>query len=130
MTDLDATRVDKRRLWAGGQLLIWTPGQNGARKSFTIPIDAPGRKQIHVALALTPQSPRVTFRLDGRPLQLANRSETADLYRPYRTLLRSVALTPVELTSGDHTLTLELKDAREHIRRPEIGIDFIWVQRK
>jgi len=79
---------------------------------------------------MTPQSGTVAFRLDGEPLPLANRAETVDLYRPYRTLLRNVPLMPQELTAGDHTLTLEWQDTSNRAADPEVGIDFIWVQRR
>jgi hypothetical protein len=37
---------------------------------------------------------------------------------------------PVELEAGNHTLTLEAKDAPDGVANPQVGIDFIWVQRK
>ena len=129
MTGAQGTQMDERRLWAGGQLLVWTPKQKGDRKSFTIPIESAGKKQIHLALALTPQSEKIAVYLDGQPVQLKG-ADIVDLYRPYRTLLRSFALAPVELSAGDHTLTFELKDTSEGVRNPEIGIDFIWVQNR
>ena len=128
MVDAKATSLRDARLWAGGKLLVWTAENKGDRKSFRIPVAATGRKQIHVAFAMTPQSGEVAFRLDGRKLQLANKADTLDLHVPYRTLLRSVALMPAELEAGDHTLTLELADVPDGAVRPEIGIDFIWVQ--
>jgi hypothetical protein len=130
VTDSGATRIDKGRLWAGGQLLVWTPQKSGDRKSLTIPVDSPGKKQIHVALAMTPQSGKVAFLLDGKPLQLADETDAIDLHCSHRTLLRSIALIPVELTAGDHALVLELRDSTEHAAGSEVGIDFIWLQRK
>jgi hypothetical protein len=79
---------------------------------------------------MTPQSGRVAFLLDGKPLQLADKTDAIDLHCSHQTLLRSIALMPVELTAGDHVLTLELRDSTEHVASPEAGIDFIWVQRK
>jgi len=52
----------------------------------------------------------------------------ADLYRPYRTLLRRVALMPLELSAGDHTLAIELKGSSNGVSHPEMGIDFFWIQ--
>jgi hypothetical protein len=130
LTRAEATRLDEGRLWAGGRLLVWTPKQKGVRVEFKIPIESAGKKQINVAMAMTPQSGAVSFLLDGKPLPLGNRSESADLYRPYRTLLRRVALMPGELTAGDHTLTIELRDKSDGVSNAEIGIDFIWVQKR
>jgi hypothetical protein len=130
LTDKQNTRLDGGAIWAGGKLLVWTPKNKGERKSFKIAIDDAGKKQINVAFALTPRSGKIAFYLDDQPLKLANRSDTADLYRPYRTLLRRNELMPGELTAGEHTLTLEWKDAGEDVTQPEVGIDFFWVQRQ
>jgi hypothetical protein len=130
LTDRQNTRLDDGALWAGGKLLVWTPKNAGERKSFKLDIDAAGRKQINVAFALTPRSGKVAFYLDGEPLSLADRAKEIDLYRPYRTLLRRVALRPGELTAGEHTLTLEWTDTTGRVAEPEVGIDFFWVQRQ
>jgi len=130
VTDSEATHLKDGRIWAGGKLLVWTPTKDRSQKSFEIPVGLTAKQQIHVALAMTAQSGKIAFRIDGRRLLLEDRAEDIDLYCPYRTLLRSIALMPVELETGNHTLTLELKDVPEGITNPEIGIDFIWVQRK
>ncbi|MEN6578294.1 MAG: glycoside hydrolase family 172 protein [Phycisphaerales bacterium] len=126
--DAKGTTLKEAPIWAGGKLLVWTPANKGDRKSFKIPVRAAGKKQIHVAFAMTPQSGQVAFRLDDQPLQLADEARTLDLHCLYRTLLRSIDLMPTELTAGEHTLTLESVGASEGIASPEIGIDFIWVQ--
>lgn len=130
LVDREATTMRDARLWAGGKLLVWTPPKTGDEKSFKIPVTAAGKKQIHVAFALTPQSGKVRFRLDGQPLQLADKSNTIDLHSPYGILLRSVALMPMELQAGDHTLTMKSTDEPTPAGKTEIGIDFIWVQER
>jgi hypothetical protein len=37
---------------------------------------------------------------------------------------------PGEMTAGEHTLAIELKGATDRVAKPEIGIDFIWVQNR
>jgi hypothetical protein len=128
--DGEATHLTDGRLWAGGKLLVWTPTKDRGQKSFKIPVSLTGKQQIHVALAMTARSGKIAFRIDGQPLLLENEAEDVDLYCPYRTLLRSIALMPLELETGNHTLTLELKDAPDGVANPQVGIDFIWVQRK
>jgi hypothetical protein len=118
------------RIWAGGKLLVWTPTKDHGRKSFEIPVALTAKQQIHVALAMTARSGRIAFSIDGKQLLLENGAEDVDLYRPYRTLLRSIALKTLELQAGKRTLTLEWKGAPKGITNPEVGIDFIWVQRK
>ena len=130
VTDSQATHLEDGRIWAGGKLLVWTPIKVPDKKSFDIPVSLMGKQQIHVAFALTAQSGRISFSLDGKQLLLEDGAEDLDLYRPYRTLLRSIALMPVELQTGKHTLALEWKGAPDSVTNPEVGIDFIWVQRK
>ncbi len=129
VTEAEGTHLDDGRLWAGGRVLIWTPKKKGDQKSFTIPIETAGKKQIHLVLALTPQAGEIAGRLDGQPVKLSG-GDTIDLHRPYRTLSRRMALPTSELSAGDHTLTLELKGISEGVRNPEIGVDFIYVQNR
>ena len=129
-TDAEATHLADGRLWAGGKVLVWTPTKNHNQKSFKIPASIAGRQQIHVAFAMTARSGKIAFRLDGQPLLLENEAEDVDLYCPYRTLLRRIALMPADLQAGDHTLTLEARDSPDEVANPEVGIDFIWLQRK
>jgi hypothetical protein len=130
MTGSEATHLEDGRIWAGGKLLVWTPTKERGQKSFEIPVGLTGNQQIHVALAMMAQSGRISFSLDGKQLLLADGAEDVDLYRPYRTLQRSIALKTVALQTGKHTLTLEWKGAPGGVTNPEVGIDFIWVQRK
>ena len=129
-TNSENTRLIDGHLWAGGRLLVWTPTKAGDRKTFRISGNLTGKRQIHVALAMTEQSGTIAFLLDDRPLLLENEAQTIDLHCPHRTLLRSIALTPVDLRTGDHTLTLEWKGAPDSVTTPQVGIDFIWVQPK
>jgi len=124
ISDKAMTHLDQGRLWAGGQLLVWTPKAKGDKKAFTFSIDSAGKKQVNVTLAMTPNGGSVAFFVDDKPVG------DADLYRPYRTLHRNVALKPLELTQGDHTLTLELKSPAKGSLETQIGIDFVWVQNK
>jgi len=129
-TDAEDTHLTDGRLWAGGKMLVWTPTNDRRQKSFKIPVSLAGKQQINVAFAMTEKSGRVAFRLDGQPLLLENEAEDVDLHCPYRTLLRSIALMPVELQAGNHTLALEAKATPDGVANPEVGIDFIWLQGK
>ena len=117
------------RLWAGGRLLVWTPEKPGDRKKLRIRVDAAGRTQIHITAALTPLSGSFAAWLDGAPAGGTAKPETIDLHDPFRTLLRTFSLEPVELAAGDHTLILEYKGSGAGVTRPEIGLDFVWVQK-
>jgi len=130
LTDAGGTTLEQSRLWAGGKLLVWTPQKKGDRKSFKIPNAVAGKRQIHVALAMTPQSGRVAFYLDDQPLPLGNGATSLDLRCSYRTLLRSIDLKPGELTAGEHVFAVESLDEPDSSSKPRIGVDFIWVQER
>jgi len=129
LADKRNTAVRDGRLWAGGRLLVWTPEKPGDRKEFRIQVGSPGKTQVHITAALTPGSGAVSAWLDGLPAAGAGKPEAIDLYDPFRTLLRTFSLEPVELSQGEHTLVIEYKGARPGVSRPEIGLDFIWVQK-
>lgn len=122
------TRLQEGDLWAGGKLLVWTPKAVGDRINFTVNIDSPGKKRIHLAAALTPQSGKFGVLLDNKPVLRDSGEETIDLYQPHRTLLRDFLFQDIELEPGKHTFSLEYKGVTEQVELPEIGIDFVWVQ--
>jgi hypothetical protein len=129
LTERSNTVLREGRLWAGGQILVWTPRKAGERKTLRIHVDAPGKTAIHITAALTPDSGTLSAWLDGPPAGGPAKPLGVDLFDPFRTILRTFSLEPVELTPGEHTLVLEYGGAGQGIARPEIGLDFIWVQK-
>jgi hypothetical protein len=129
MADRKSTSLREGVLWAGGRLLVWTPGKPGDRKKLKIRVDSQGKTQVHITAALTPGSGAVSAWLEGLPAVVAGKPKTFDLHDPFRTLLRTFSLEPLELSPGDYTLILEYKGAAQGVTRPEIGLDFIWVQK-
>ncbi|MFX1538510.1 MAG: hypothetical protein ACFFDI_30325, partial [Promethearchaeota archaeon] len=121
--------LKKGRLWAGGKLLVWNPEKTQDSQTFSFPVKEKGTKRIHFAAALSPSSGRISVLVDNAPTPLSGKQEIVDLYRPFRTLLRNFTLPPVELEPGEHTLTLKYEGAEAQVKKPEIGIDFIWVQK-
>ncbi|MBN2475308.1 MAG: DUF2961 domain-containing protein [Pirellulales bacterium] len=115
-------------LWAGGRLLVWQPTKQGDEWTFKLPVAEAGRHVIRVTAAHTPDSGRVSVRLDGRPIGFGDAEGIVDLATDYRTLSRSVSSQPTELTKGDHRLTLRCEDDSPDGKT--VGIDFIWVQRQ
>ena len=67
-------------------------------------------------------------RLDGVSAELSTDTTAIDLYRPYRTLLRNFSLKPLDLGAGNHTLEFVFDGTNAGVDRPELGIDFVWVQ--
>jgi hypothetical protein len=129
LADRRATHLEEGSLWAGGKELIWTPEKAGDRIKLRIPVDSPGKTQIHITATLTPRSGKIAAWLDGQPLDRGTEPETIDLFTSFRTLLRDFSLRPSDLPRGIQTLILEYRGAGPDIAKPEIGLDFIWVQK-
>ncbi len=130
MSSLQQTHLSEGRLWSNGKILIWTPKNKGETKTFTFPINEKGNKRIHIALAMTPNSGQISFLLDGEKITLNNKREILDLYRPFRTLLRNFTLTAQPLEAGRHILSLKFEGENPQVDGPEIGIDFLWIQKQ
>ena len=117
------------RLYAGGGLPIWRPRTPGDSLRLRVPVAEDGEYRIHFVARLDRQGGMAQVRWDGEPAQLSSGSSTIDLYRPHRTLLRNFTLEQRQLTAGTHTLELVYDGAAEGVEMPELGIDFIWVQK-
>lgn len=128
---LDRRQIQLRKgnLWAEGNLLAWYPKQSGDSKTFRFEIPEAGNYRIYITAALTPRSGMVSIQLNGKSILLRDKNEQIDLYRPYRTLLRNFALQDQNLQSGDHFLALIYAGSNEKVKQPEVGIDFIWIQK-
>jgi hypothetical protein len=116
------------RLFAGGQLPVWRPETPGDVLRLDVPVSADGEYRIHFVARLDGQGGTVAVKWDGEPAELNTESSTVDLYRAHRTLLRNFTLRQRQVTAGTHTLELVFEDAPEEVERPEVGIDFVWVQ--
>ena len=123
------TGYRRGRLWADGRLLVWNPRETGETQTFGFSIREKGTKRIHFTAALNPESGKVSVLVDNTPITLSNKQESIDLYRPHRTLLRNFTLPAMELEPGYHTLTLKYEGAEPGVTQPEVGIDFIWIQK-
>jgi hypothetical protein len=115
------------RLYAGARLPVWRPSP-GEVLRLRVPVDTTGEYRIHFVARLDENGGRASVRLDGEAVDLTTTNTTFDLYRPYRTLLRNFTLLPRELSAGIHTLEFVFDGADEAADRPELGIDFVWVQ--
>ncbi|NQU85095.1 MAG: DUF2961 domain-containing protein [Mariniphaga sp.] len=119
--------IQQSNLWEGGNLMAWHPTKPGDKKDFVFDIDNNEPRNIFLTAALTPNSGKVNVYIDDKKVNI-NESGEIDLYRDYRTLLRNYSLGSYTLVPGKHKLTIEFTGCKENIEKPEIGIDFIWVQ--
>jgi hypothetical protein len=129
LIDRANTTLEDGRVWAGGRILVWRPENPGQRIKFKVKLDSPGRVQIHITAALTPKSGTIAAWLEGGPGRVACKPITIELHEPFRTLLRTFSLEPADLPTGDYTLVVKFASTGPGIARPEIGLDFIWVQK-
>lgn len=127
--DRKNTRIESGPLWAGGEVLVWMPEKPGDRKTLRIPVDSPGRTEVHITAALSPRSGSIGVWLDDLPAGQAGQPEMIDLHRPFRTVLRDFSLKPVELAKGEHKLIIEYRGGAPGVSSPEISLDFIWVKK-
>lgn len=123
------TRLVQGRLYSGARLLTWYPRNPGESKAFSFRVPEKGKYRVHFAVALNPDSGSVSAALNDRLTPLANYEGIIDLNRPYRYLLRNFTMPTTELDAGRHTLILKFEGAPAAAERPEVGVDFIWIQK-
>jgi hypothetical protein len=116
------------RLWAGGSVAVWRPTKPGDELSLKVPVAEAGRYALRFTAALTAKSGKFSASLDGKPILGAD--EPVDLFVPYRTLLRTFSSPTLDLSQGEHQITLRYEGGPEGVPEPEIGLDFLWVQKR
>ncbi len=129
LTDSSNTVLRGGRIFAGAAALVWSPDQTGETKDFTMTVSESGRHRIHVAFVLNGESGSAGALLDGRPVAWVGGAERAELRAPGRTMIRMYGLEPLDLAAGEHILTLKFAGADPDVGHPEIGVDFIGLQK-
>jgi len=119
--DPNATVVEGP-LWSAGKLVSWTPSAEGEELSFEVEAPSAGRYEIVVTAAETPASGRFAVLVDGQAT-----GGIADLFTPHLTMLRNHYFGAVDLTAGEHTVTLVSRGKSDSSAGTEIGIDFLWL---
>lgn len=115
--------------WAGGRLLVWHPKQAGERITFRLPVAQDGKYRLHVTAAHTPKSGRVSVMFDGKRIGFGG-DAGMDYHAAHRTLSRDSVSDLIELKKGDYDLVLSYDGGPEGLDKPEIGVDFLWVQKR
>ena len=122
--------LEEGNLWAGGQLLVWHPGGKGEQLELRVPILESGKHALHLGLALNQHAGRITAKLDGHSVGFGDKADVIDLHVPYRVLSRQYGSDPIELTKGEHVLTLHYEGVPDSVSEPKIGIDYVAVQKR
>jgi hypothetical protein len=113
--------------WAGGRLFVWTPSGEKAELAVDLPVGSTGKYIVHVTAAPGPESAKIVAALDGKPLALGG--DTIELKTDYRLLQRNYSSRLLNLEAGQHRLVFRLAHPRQSAT-PQIGIDFVWLQKK
>ena len=121
-------RVIEGDLWSAGKLCVWTPEAVGEELTFVVPVAEAGKHDLRIGFALDPQAGAVSLRVNDEDAKLSG--GVADLYVPYRTLLRNKSTRPLKLKPGDCSLTLRYEGGRDDVADKTIGIDYIWLQKR
>jgi len=115
-------------LYAGGRLPVWRPARVGDALRLTVPVARAGSYYVHFVARSDEHGGALRVRWDGKPAELATGDTVLDLSLPSRTVLRDYALPPQPLTAGRHVLELVYVGGAPGVTRPEIGVDFVWIQ--
>lgn len=121
--------TDEDLLYAGGRLPVWRDVRPSARWRITIPVQEEGEYRIHFVARLDSNGPGLQVWWDGAPATLTTGTDMVDLYQANRTVLREFTLETQSLTAGAHTLEFLYAGAGAGVGQPEVGLDFVWVQK-
>lgn len=126
----DGVRTVRGSLWAGGLALFWDPKAPGETRTLVFKVRESGDKSVRLTLAMTRQSGKLAVFVDGKSVLWEGGQATIDLFEPYRVQLRTFSLAKMPFSAGEHRLTLRYEGAPSAAAAPEIGIDFIWIQKE
>ena len=127
----EGARVERREdgLYSAGRLFVWRPRESGETLSLAIPIEDAGKYSVDLCAARTGGSGSFEMLLrhageGGEPVETV--LARVDLLEPGRTNLRRVSTPAQELPAGQHELVLVSRGEPG----AEIGIDFVWIQKR
>ncbi|MBN1851147.1 MAG: DUF2961 domain-containing protein [Pirellulales bacterium] len=130
LVDQHRTEFVANAMWAKDRLLVWNPASGNDELAFKLPVKQAGKYVIHMTAAFTPRSGKLAIRLDGKDVGFGGEEGIVDLEVPYRTLARTVSSERIELSEGDHVLSLHYQGKLPGDSDRQIGIDFFWVQKQ
>ncbi|MFO0890030.1 MAG: DUF2961 domain-containing protein [Isosphaeraceae bacterium] len=109
-------------VWSGNQQLFWVGGKPGAKLELELPVKQAGTYSLSAAFTRAGDYGNVELALDGRPL-----GKAIPLYQPSPAVVHSgpVPLGDAELSAGNHTLSLTIKDRDPRSSNYFVGVDWI-----
>lgn len=118
-------KVEKGKLWAEDNILMWTPVKTGDKIEFKLNIgEAVEKTNIGLTLSHNPDGGTISFIINGKPVNFDG-NETVKLFEPFQTILANHFSESIGLKKGINEVIIESIDTD---RGKKIGIDFIWVK--
>jgi hypothetical protein len=107
--------------WSGEAHLWWTGAKPGDKLELALPVQKAGNYELGVQFTKAPDYGIVQVYLDGQKL-----GGPLDTFRPAVRLNDMVRLGPLDLTAGDHKLTIEITGANaKAIKSYLVGLDYV-----
>ncbi|MBN2216103.1 MAG: DUF2961 domain-containing protein [Pirellulales bacterium] len=121
--ELQNMRVFGRFKWHGDDHLWWRGAKPGDRLELGLDVEEQGPYSIGLRMTKAPDYAIVQFLVDGKKV-----GEPVDFYNPSVDLADPVVLSPLDLTKGRHTLTIEVVGANDKATKDYmVGIDQIHL---
>ncbi|MGA2863619.1 MAG: DUF2961 domain-containing protein [Verrucomicrobiota bacterium] len=107
--------------WSNDAHLWWIEARPGDRLDLALPVSKAGRYQLSAQLTKAPDYGIVQLYLDGQKL-----GGQLDLYHPSVVPTGPLALGTLDLTAGEHKLTLEIVGANQKaVQAYMVGLDYV-----
>jgi len=112
--------------WSGDEQLWWTGAKPGDRLTLALPVTQPGKYTLQAVFSRAPDYGVAKFHLDGKPLS----AKQVDFFGWKVTATPLLTLGEVELTAGEHQLTIEITGANpEAVKNFMVGLDYVWLEK-
>ncbi len=116
--------IEKSKLCAGGQVLMWKPGAKGEKLRLQLHADKAREKvKIGFTMAHSPKGGDLSVFVNGKKIKFDGK-DGISLYEPVQELLRNHFSESLPLRAGMNELLLESESTGKEILD---GIDFIWI---
>ena len=111
--------------WSGNSHVWWTGAKPGDRLTLQVPVAEPGRYEVIVVLTKARDYAIVELEFEG------NTAVSYDLYMPNVVVATpATTLGTMDLTPGDHTLTVEITGKNVHaVPSYMFGLDYVLLRR-
>ena len=120
----DAQAQELRDKWSGDSHLWWINAKPGDTLDLALPVQKKGSYEVRVALTKARDYGIVQLYLDGQKI-----GDPFDLYDPNVVPTGEISLGTMELSAGEHKLTVEIVGANEKaIKSYMFGLDYVRLQ--